>query len=173
MFVTQRHLSHTPRRRATPGIHRMFWCGMMVGGYLVTASGYGAAMTTTGSAQVVSVEAAGAPQAYQFSVGIASPDKGCRQYADWWEVVTENGELVYRRILLHSHVGEQPFVRSGGPVAIGPDTVVWVRAHMHPGGYGGKVMKGTVRSGFRETTTHPDFAQALEKQSPQPDDCAF
>ncbi len=129
--------------------------------------------STALAANVVSVEAAGAPQAYQFSVGIASPDRGCRQYADWWEVVTPDGKLVYRRILLHSHAGEQPFVRSGGPVAIGPDTVVWVRAHMHPGGYGGKAMKGTVRGGFREAIMRAKFAQALEKQAPQPDGCAF
>jgi len=142
----------------------------------MNASGESGQMTrvsTAPAAEVVSVEAAGTPQAYQFSVGISSPDRGCRQYADWWEVVTPDGKLVYRRILLHSHAGEQPFVRSGGPVAIGPDTVVWVRAHMHPGGYGGKAMKGTARGGFRAAKTSAKFAQALEKQAPQPDGCAF
>jgi len=69
-------------------------------------------------ADVLSVEVTGSPNAYQFSVKIASPDTGCEQYADWWEVLSEDGQLLYRRILLHSHVNEQPFVRSGGPVNI-------------------------------------------------------
>ena len=91
-------------------------------------------------ADVIAVQASGSPGAYQFNVGIRSPDKGCAQYADWWEVVSTDGKLLYRRVLLHSHVDEQPFTRSGGPVPIQPDTVVWVRAHMNTGGYGGAAM---------------------------------
>jgi hypothetical protein len=124
-------------------------------------------------ADVVSVEVTGSPNAYQFSVGIASPDEGCHQYADWWEVLSEEGELVYRRILTHSHVNEQPFVRSGGPVTIGADTVVVVRAHLHPGGYGGRVMRGTVQSGFEEVELGSDFAAEVESAPPQPTECAF
>jgi len=124
-------------------------------------------------ADVVSVEVTGAPDAYQFSVGVASPDEGCDQYADWWEVLTQDGELIYRRILAHSHVSEQPFVRSGGPVAIGPDTVVLVRAHMHPGGYGGSVFKGSVHAGFEEVELSPGLAAGIEKEPPQPTGCAF
>lgn len=124
-------------------------------------------------ADVVSVEVTGDPNRYQFSVEIASPDEGCHQYADWWEVLTEEGDLIYRRILAHSHVDEQPFVRSGGPVAIGADTVVVVRAHMHPGGYGGRVMRGTVRMGFEEMEFDPDFAVEVESEPPLPTGCAF
>jgi hypothetical protein len=124
-------------------------------------------------ADVISVEVTGDLNAYRFSVGIASPDTGCDQYADWWEVLTEEEELVYRRILAHSHVDEQPFVRSGGPVAIGPDTVVLVRAHMHPGGYGGRVMKGTVQAGFEAVDLGSDFAAQVESEPPQPTGCAF
>ena len=124
-------------------------------------------------ADVVSVEVTGNPNEYRFSVGIASADEGCHQYADWWEILTENGQLVYRRVLSHSHVNEQPFVRSGGPVAIGADTVVVVRSHMHPGGYGGRVMRGTVRSGFEEVKLRSDFAAEVESEPPQPPECAF
>jgi hypothetical protein len=124
-------------------------------------------------ADVVSVEVRGEPNVYQFSVGIASPDTGCEQYADWWEVLTGDGELLYRRILAHSHVDEQPFVRSGGPVAVAPDTVVWVRAHMHPGGYSGVVMKGTVQAGFEVVDLGADFAAQVESEPPQPTGCAF
>ena len=83
------------------------------------------------AADVIGVQVSGAPGAYQFNVTIKSPDTGCQQYADWWEVVSEDGRLLYRRVLLHSHVDEQPFTRSGGPVPIQADTVVWVRAHEH------------------------------------------
>lgn len=124
-------------------------------------------------ADVVSIEVTGDPNAYQFSVEIASPDAGCDQYADWWEVLTEEGKLVYRRILAHSHVDEQPFVRSGGPVAVKADTVVLVRAHMHPGGYGGSVMKGTVQAGFEQVELGSDLAPGVESEPPQPTGCAF
>jgi hypothetical protein len=124
-------------------------------------------------ADVISVQVSGDPNAYRFSVEISSPDEGCDQYADWWEVFTEDGELFYRRVLAHSHVDEQPFVRSGGPVGIGPDTVVFIRAHMHPGGYGGSVMRGTASSGFEPVDIAPDFAAELENEPPQPTSCAF
>lgn len=125
------------------------------------------------SADVISVEVTGASGSYRFSVGISSPDKGCEQYADWWEVLTENGELVYRRILAHSHADEQPFVRAGGPVPIGPDTVVWVRAHMRPGGYGGTAFRGSIQAGFREIEPDEGFADGVEDLSPLPEGCAF
>ena len=124
-------------------------------------------------ADVVSVEVTGDPNAFRFSVEIASPDTGCDQYADWWEVLTEEGELVYRRILAHSHVDEQPFVRSGGPVAVQADTVVLVRAHMHPGGYGGSAMKGKVQAGFEQVELGSNFAPKVESEPPQPTGCAF
>lgn len=111
--------------------------------------------------------------AYRFSVEVTSPDTGCDQYVNWWEVLTEDGALVYRRILAHSHVGEQPFVRSGGPVEIDSGTVVWVRAHLYPGGYGGTAFRGTVDSGFEAAIVLPGFAPGVEIESPQPTRCAF
>jgi hypothetical protein len=127
----------------------------------------------TAKANVTAVGVTGNPGAYQFTVTVLSPDKGCKQYADWWEVLTEDGKLIYRRVLLHSHVDEQPFSRSGGPVMIGADTVVWVRAHMHSGGYGGRVMKGTSKGGFKEAPLLADFARGLGQQPPLPTECAF
>jgi hypothetical protein len=122
---------------------------------------------------VIAVVASGAAGAYQLAVTIRSPDQGCQQYADWWEVVSEDGRLLYRRVLVHSHVDEQPFVRGGGPVPIQPSTVVWVRAHMNPGGYGGVAFKGSVQAGFRATSLTRDFAAGLAKSAPLPDGCAF
>ncbi|MBN1145907.1 MAG: hypothetical protein JXA78_01525 [Anaerolineales bacterium] len=127
----------------------------------------------TPKADVLSVRASGRPGDYRFAVEIRSPDRGCQQYADWWEVISEDGKLLYRRILLHSHVKEQPFARSGGPVPVGAGVVVWVRAHMKPGGYGGKAFKGSVQAGFRPAELSPNFAADLEKTLPLPEDCAF
>lgn len=124
-------------------------------------------------ADVISVEVNGSPGSYTFFVGVRSPDLGCEQYADWWEVVDGSGRLVYRRILLHSHVSEQPFVRSGGPVEVEPETELVVRAHMNHSGYGGEVMSGSVASGFHPAQFKADFSAELETSPPLPDGCAF
>jgi len=124
-------------------------------------------------ANIVSVSVSGSEDNYTFSVGIKSPDTGCRQYADWWEVISKEGELIYRRILAHSHVGEQPFVRSGGKVKIKKQQTVFVRAHMNNSGYEGEVFKGSVENGFVKTEIDKTFGADLESISPQPVGCAF
>jgi len=127
----------------------------------------------TPTADIISLDVSGDPGAYRFSVGVRSPDLGCEQFADWWEVIDEQGDLIYRRILLHSHTGEQPFVRSGGPVPIAPEDVVLVRAHMFPSGYGGGAYKGSIQTGFQDIELSPDFASELENTPPLPEGCAF
>jgi len=124
-------------------------------------------------ADVISVEVSGSDNSYQFSVGVRSPDTGCDQFADWWEVVSPDGQLLYRRILLHSHVGEQPFVRSGGPVPILPDQIVLIRAHLNTLGYGGQALRGSVAEGFTPFEVELDFAASLEDQPPLPKGCDF
>lgn len=124
-------------------------------------------------ATVEAVEVTGSEQAYTFAVTLASPDTGCDQYADWWEVITQEGDLIYRRILVHSHVDEQPFTRSGGPVEIAADQTVIVRGHMHPSGYGDQAMTGSVVEGFTATTVAPDFVQDLALVPPLPQDCTY
>ncbi len=130
-------------------------------------------INTNATAEIVSVSVTGEENRYSFSVGIKSPDTGCDQYANWWEVISEDGNLIYRRILAHSHVSEQPFVRSGGPVAIKKDQIVYVRAHMNTSGYGEKVFKGNVAEGFKESTLDKTFAMQLETTPPLPCGCAF
>jgi hypothetical protein len=129
--------------------------------------------TPFSDAEILSLDVNGEQGAYNFSVTISSPDEGCSQYADWWEVISQEGELFYRRILLHSHVDEQPFTRSGGPVSIDPETIVLVRAHMHPTGYGGLAMKGSVAGGFEPTELSEDFALNLAETPPLPEGCNF
>lgn len=124
-------------------------------------------------ANVTAVSATGISGAYTFSVTLKSDETGCTQYADWWEVLNHKGDLLYRRILVHSHPDTQPFTRSGGKVNIKADEIVYVRAHMNKLGYVGDVFKGSVAKGFRRVETTPVFKKELEKQDPLPTGCAF
>lgn len=124
-------------------------------------------------AVVTGVETSGADGGYSFAVTVSSPDTGCEQYADWWEVVTAGGELLYRRVLLHSHATEQPFTRSGGPVAIDAGDEVVIRAHMNTSGYGGTALRGSVAAGFEAYDPPPGFAAELASRDPLPEGCDF
>ncbi len=127
----------------------------------------------SGKVRVTEVSVEGNENDYTFSVTLESPDTGCAQYADWWEIIGLDGTLIYRRILTHSHVGEQPFSRAGGPVNIGENIQVYVRAHMNNTGYGSSVFKGSVATGFLSEELDPKFAKELESQVPLPSGCAF
>ncbi len=129
--------------------------------------------TTGGVAEVTEVSVSGSENQYTFSVTISSPDLGCNQYANWWEVIDLDGNLLYRRILAHSHVNEQPFTRSGGPVAISEDTEVYIRAHMNTTSYGSRVFEGSVFAGFTSENLDVEFAKALEDIAPLPARCDF
>jgi hypothetical protein len=127
-----------------------------------------------GDVEVTQAQASGAPDAYTLSVEVRSADTGCEAYADWWEVTDADGQtLHYRRILAHSHVDEQPFTRSGGPVPVGADDEVVVRAHFAPTGYGRAALRGSVAGGFEAVTLPEGFGASLEGAAPLPDGCAF
>lgn len=131
------------------------------------------------TAVTASLATAGVEGVYTFSVTIASPDTGCEQYADWWEVVRPDGTLVYRRILGHSHVAPNPFTRSGGPVAVTADEPLIVRAHLNdffdnsPGDYGGIAMTGSAATGFKAAELAAGFADVLQTTDPLVTACAF
>jgi hypothetical protein len=142
------------------------------------------APTTPPYANVTAVSATGTDGAYTFNVTIESADIDCSQYADWWEVLGEDGALLYRRILEHSHTDANgssdanapgnTFTRGGGPVPVTDGDVVVVRAHMSVGGYNGAVMRGSVAGGFVEAADlGADFAAGVELEDPQPDGCEF
>jgi len=130
-------------------------------------------LATNNPAKVSKVSTTGEPNNYTFAVTVSSPDTGCDRYADWWEVTTPDGELLYRRVLLHSHVDEQPFTRTGGTVVIQPQQEVIVRVHMNPDGYSPNAQKGTVKDGFWDSTLPNDFASSLASVEPLPKNCAF
>jgi len=135
-------------------------------------------------ADVTAVQITGSRSAYQFAVSVESADLDCTQYANWWEVLSEDGALLYRRILEHSHTDENgttdadgpgnTFTRDGGPVVIEPETSVIVRAHMSNAGYSGRAMQGSPSGGFAEASIFSgDFAADVESAAPQPAGCAF
>lgn len=130
-------------------------------------------MTQNNAAKVTEVEVTGNANNYTFAVTVKSPDTGCDRYADWWEVITPEGELLYRRVLLHSHVDEQPFTRTGNPVPISPQQDAIVRVHMSSDGYSTLAQQGSVKSGFTAVTLPEEFAANLESAEPLPQDCAF
>ena len=124
-------------------------------------------------AQVLSVDISGSGMNYTFNVEVKSPDRGCDQYADWWEIISLDTVLLYRRILTHSHVDEQPFKRSGGPVSISQSEQVIIRAHMNNLGYGESALKGSVITGFEQIRIPANVGLKLLDIDPLPGDCAF
>jgi hypothetical protein len=79
---------------------------------------------------------------YTFSVTVRHTDVGWEHYADRWEIITPDGKVLGTRVLLHPHVGEQPFTRNLAGVKIPEGTrkvIVRARDSIHK--YGGKEMK--------------------------------
>jgi hypothetical protein len=99
-----------------------------------------------GEADVVDVElSCSAARVCNFSVTVRHDDAGWQHYANRWDILTADGELIATRELLHPHDQEQPFTRSLNGVAIpaGVNEVV-VRAHDSVHGYGGREVTVTV-----------------------------
>jgi hypothetical protein len=95
-----------------------------------------------GEADVVDVEVYKAgDDIYTFDVTIRSNDSN-DAYADLFEIVGPDGEVLGTRPLLHAHVSEQPFTRSLSGVRI-PASIdrVTVRAHHGRTGYDGATME--------------------------------
>ena len=132
-----------------------------------------AAVMLQGVKQVAKIAVSGTENAYTFDVTIESPDTGCDQYADWWEVVDLEGNLIHRKILDHSHVTEQPFTRPGENIEVSEDQEIYVRMHMNNSGYAAKGQKGSVANGFQAAELDVEFAKDLAKSEPLPVACAY
>ena len=101
------------------------------------------AISLAGEADVVGVKASsGKDGTWSFSVTVRHDDGGWDHYADKWEVLRPEGEVLGTRVLLHPHVSEQPFTRSLGGVKI-PDDVdrIVVRARDSIHDFGGNEME--------------------------------
>jgi hypothetical protein len=95
-----------------------------------------------GEADVVEVKAdCDAQSSCDFHVTVRHADEGWEHYADRWQVLTLDGEVLGTRELAHPHENEQPFTRSlrGVRIPDGVDEVV-VQAGDSVHGYGGKKM---------------------------------
>jgi hypothetical protein len=76
---------------------------------------------------------------WRFDVTVRHADAGWDHYADRWDVVGPDGNVIASRKLLHPHDNEQPFTRSLSGVAIpGAVTVVTIRVHDSIHGLGGR-----------------------------------
>ncbi len=79
-----------------------------------------------GDVDIVGATARMSGNSWTFSVTLKHADSGWDHYADLWQVLTPDGDLLGERVLLHPHVNEQPFTRSLSGVAVpdGLDTVI-------------------------------------------------
>jgi pyruvate-formate lyase-activating enzyme len=105
-----------------------------------------AAVSYAGEADVIDVEVKKiGDNTYQFSVTVSHNDEGWEHYADKWDIIAPDGQVLGTRTLLHPHVDEQPFTRSLSGVKI-PEgiTEVTIRAHDSVHEYGGKVIRVTL-----------------------------
>jgi hypothetical protein len=93
----------------------------------------------SGEADVLEADVSCNGDSCRFSVTVEHADEGWDHYADKWEILGSDGEVMAVRELAHPHVNEQPFTRSLGAVAI-PDDVgsVTIRARDSVHGYGGR-----------------------------------
>lgn len=66
-----------------------------------------------GQADVVDAKAfKGQDGLWRFDVTVRHDDTGWNHYADRWDVLSPDGDVLATRVLAHPHVGEQPFTRS-------------------------------------------------------------
>jgi len=77
---------------------------------------------------------------YRVSVTITHEDEGWDHYADKWDVLDAEGNLLGTRVLMHPHDTEQPFTRSLSLSIPMNVEKVTIRAHDKVHGYGGKEM---------------------------------
>jgi len=64
-----------------------------------------------GQVEIVNVEVV-CSSSCTFSVTLKHADEGWDHYANQWDVMTMDGDLLKSRVLYHPHVDEQPFTRS-------------------------------------------------------------
>ena len=104
-----------------------------------------------GQADVLQVEIRpAAAGSFDVDVTLRHDDTGWDHYANRWEVVSADGEIIATRVLAHPHVNEQPFTRSKGGIKLPEGTEKFVvRAHDSVHEYGGKEL-------IVEISTNPD-----------------
>ena len=98
------------------------------------------ALAFAGSADVVAATAiCSANGTCDFRVTVKHGDEGWEHYADRWEVLSPDGDVLATRVLRHPHVEEQPFTRALQAVPVSDSlSEVRIRAHDSVHGLGGQ-----------------------------------
>lgn len=98
--------------------------------------------TFAGEADVLNVHVIkSGERTFTFEVTVSHEDTGWEHYANKWDILDENGNILGTRTLYHPHVNEQPFTRSLSGVEIPQRTKkVKIRAHDSVHEYGGKMV---------------------------------
>ncbi len=119
-------------------------------------TGFASLSAQANEADVLAVELKCREFVCDFSVTLEHADEGWHHYADAWEVLGENGEVLAKRVLRHPHLKEQPFTRSLSGVEIPKGTArVTVRAHDKLHEHGGAEVSVEIpaaQSGERENS---------------------
>ena len=77
---------------------------------------------------------------YHIDSTVQHADTGWDHYANAWEVLDENGNVLGKRVLHHPHVGEQPFTRSDTVTIPADVKAITVRANDSVHETGGKTV---------------------------------
>ncbi len=76
---------------------------------------------------------------WRFDTTVRHNDEGWDHYADAWQVVDPEGNVLAERVLAHPHDNEQPFTRSQSNIEMPPNlNRVIVRAKCNVHGFGGQ-----------------------------------
>lgn len=113
----------------------------LISSFICSAIGVSSSVVFAGEADVLKVDISKIEaDMYRFSVTVQHEDQGWKHYADRWDVLDEQGNILGTRVLMHPHDHEQPFTRSmklSIPMHV---KNVTVRARDSKHGYGGKEM---------------------------------
>ncbi|CEL99265.1 unnamed protein product [Vitrella brassicaformis CCMP3155] len=109
---------------------------------------------------------------YVLKVRYTSTDKDCTQYMNWYELLDEEGRLLFKRHMTHPHTKFPIWRETLLPVdGVYDDTTVIVRGHMYPNGYSGKAIKGSIKDGFQPIDLPSDYAREAETGGPEAPEC--
>ena len=80
-----------------------------------------------------------------FRVTVKHVDEGWIHYADRWEILSLERDILATRVLHHPHTEEQPFTRLLSGISLPADTrEVILRAHDSVHGYGGAEIRARI-----------------------------
>ena len=97
----------------------------------------GAAPVIADPAEIVAAAAERGPRGWTVSVTLRHGDTGWDDYADGWRVLSDDGQVLGTRELLHPHVDEQPFTRTLSGLDLPEGRHVWVESSTNATGWSG------------------------------------